>query len=83
MCPDALPLPLLPPPAVADAMPGDQASILRLAAASFFEHLSQKCEGILLVDRDARVVWISERYERYLPSLGLREPSDMIGRSSG
>ncbi|MFZ4758539.1 MAG: sigma-54 interaction domain-containing protein, partial [Burkholderiaceae bacterium] len=39
-----------------------------------------RCEGILLVDRDARVVWISERYERYLPSLGLRAPSDMIGR---
>ena len=70
-----------PPPAALDgAVPGDQAAILRLAATSFFEHLSQMCEGILVVDRDANVVWISDRYERYLPSLGLRDPSEMIGR---
>jgi transcriptional regulator with PAS, ATPase and Fis domain len=61
-------------------VPNDQESILRLAAASLFDHLSSMCEGILLVDRDARVAWISDRYERYLPSLGFRHASEILGR---
>jgi transcriptional regulator with PAS, ATPase and Fis domain len=65
---------------VSREVPNDQESILRLAAASLFEHMSAMCEGILLVDREARVIWISDRYERYLPTLGFRNSAEMLGR---
>ncbi len=59
----------------------DSDRILRQAASTFFDHLSEMCEGILLVDRNARVVWINDRYERYLQRLGFERPEDMIGRA--
>ncbi|HVL58331.1 MAG TPA: sigma 54-interacting transcriptional regulator [Burkholderiaceae bacterium] len=58
----------------------NQEAVLRLTAASFFGHLSEMCEGILVVDRDARIAWVSDRYERYLPNLGFSRPDEIIGR---
>ncbi len=58
----------------------DGNAILRIAAQSFFELLSDMCEGILVIDRRGKVVWVNERYERYLPTLGFSSPEKMIGR---
>ena len=58
----------------------DSERILRQAAATFFDHLSEMCEGIMVVDRDARLVWINDRYERYLSALGFSSPAEVLGR---
>jgi hypothetical protein len=47
-----------------------RSSILELAARSMFELFEGASEGMLLVDRDARVVWINDPYRRFLPALG-------------
>ena len=57
-----------------------QEKILELAARSMFEHFSRTAEGMLLVDREARVVWINDAYKRFLPALGFRRPEDFVGR---
>jgi hypothetical protein len=54
----------------APALPRDAQSILELAARSMFELFASASEGMLLVDRDARVVWINDQYRRFLPALG-------------
>ena len=64
----------------APALPRDAASILALAARSLFELFESASEGMLLVDRDARVVWINDQYRRFLPALGFRDEHDFIGR---
>ncbi len=53
-----------------DSLPRDAQSILELAARSMFELFASASEGMLLVDRQARVVWINEQYKRFLPALG-------------
>ena len=63
-----------------DASYYDTDKILRQAAATFFDHLSEMCEGILLVDREARLVWINDRYERYLGTLGFSSREQVLGR---
>jgi transcriptional regulator with PAS, ATPase and Fis domain len=40
----------------------DPAEIRRIAKRSLFEGLDHMCEGAIIVDRDARIVWISEKY---------------------
>ncbi|HZM35755.1 MAG TPA: sigma 54-interacting transcriptional regulator [Burkholderiales bacterium] len=57
-----------------------QEKILELAARSMFEHFSRTAEGMLLVDREARVVWINDAYKRFLPALGFARPEDFVGR---
>ncbi|GAA4408767.1 sigma-54 interaction domain-containing protein [Quisquiliibacterium transsilvanicum] len=58
----------------------DSDRILRQAASTFFDHLSEMCEGIMMVDRAGRLVWISDRYERYLTALGFSSPAEVLGR---
>ncbi len=58
----------------------DADRVLRQAAATFFAHLSEMCEGILVVDREARIVWANDRWQRYLAALGFSRPEDVIGR---
>ena len=53
-----------------DRLPRDAQSILELAARSMFDLFANASEGMLLVDRQARVVWINEQYRRFLPALG-------------
>ena len=53
-------------------LPLDGQRILELAARSMFDLFANASEGMLLVDRDARVVWINEQYKRFLPALGYR-----------
>ncbi len=43
------------------------------------ELFANASEGMLLVDRQARVVWINERYKRFLPALGFERVEDFVG----
>ncbi len=67
------------PPAIVQDLPRDAQSILELAARSMFDLFANASEGMLLVDREARVVWINDQYRRYLPALGFERESDFVG----
>ncbi|HYD55360.1 MAG TPA: sigma 54-interacting transcriptional regulator, partial [Burkholderiales bacterium] len=45
-----------------------------------FDLFSSMAQGMLLVDRDARVVWINEGYKRFLPQLGFERAEDFVGQ---
>ena len=62
-----------------DSLPRDAQSILELAARSMFELFASASEGMLLVDRQARVVWVNEQYKRFLPALGFERVEDFVG----
>src|SRR3954469_9604409 len=61
------------------SLPLDGQRILALAARSMFDLFANASEGMLLVDRDARVVWINDQYKRYLPALGFPREEDFVG----
>jgi transcriptional regulator with PAS, ATPase and Fis domain len=58
----------------------DSAGVLRLAAQSMFDTLASHALGMLVVDRDHRVVWISDGYKRFLPALGFGSETEFVGR---
>jgi transcriptional regulator with PAS, ATPase and Fis domain len=62
-----------------DSLPRDAQSILELAARSMFELFANASQGMLLVDRQARVVWVNEQYKRFLPALGFEKVEDFVG----
>ncbi len=62
-----------------DSLPRDAQSILKLAAQSLFKLFAGASEGMMLVDRQARVVWINDQYKRYLPALGFKREEDFVG----
>ena len=62
-----------------DTLPRDAQSILELAARSMFELFASASEGMMLVDRQARVVWINDQYRRFLPALGFEREEDFVG----
>ena len=75
-----MPTPAPPLPPMHDSsLPRDAASILELAARSMFDLFAGASEGMLLVDRHARVVWINDQYRRFLPALGFANEEDFIG----
>ena len=76
------PSPLEAPAAAAGlgGLPADSRGVLMLAARSMFDLFAQAALGMLVVDRQHRVVWISEGYKRFLPALGTDE-AGFIGRS--
>jgi len=55
----------------------DPAAIRRIAKKSLFEGLGQICEGAIIVDREARIVWLSDKYAA---RLNLASASQAIGR---
>jgi len=61
------------------SLPADADRVLELAARSMFDVFAQTAQGMLVVDREHRIVWISEGYKRFLPALGHAE-SDFVGR---
>ena len=61
-------------------LPKDAKSILNLAARSLFDVFANASEGMLLVDRSGRVVWINDQYRRYLPALGFAREEDFVGQ---
>jgi len=60
-------------------LPADAEGILALAAQSMRELFAHASEGMLLVDRGGRVVWINDAYRRYLPALGFAREADFVG----
>ncbi len=61
-------------------LPQDADSLLKLAAQSMFDLYAQTVQGMLVVDRAHRVVWISEGYKRFLPALGFAGAHEFVGR---
>ena len=63
----------------AAALPLDAERVLELAAKSLFDVFAHSAMGTMVVDRQHRIVWISEGYKRFLPALGHAE-QDFVGR---
>jgi transcriptional regulator with PAS, ATPase and Fis domain len=55
----------------------DPAAVRKIARKSLFEGLDRMCEGAIIVDRDARIAWISDKYAA---RLGLESPAHALGR---
>ncbi|HYW55734.1 MAG TPA: sigma 54-interacting transcriptional regulator [Polaromonas sp.] len=62
-----------------DALPRDAQSILALAARSMFHLFSTISQGMFLVDRTGRIVWVNEGYKRFLPALGFTSVDQFVG----
>ncbi len=60
-------------------LPADADGMLALAARSMFDSFARSAMGMMVVDREHRVVWISDGYKRFLPALG-RAESEFVGR---
>ena len=54
--------------------------MLELAAKSMFDAFAGTAMGSLLVDRQHRIVWISESYKQFLPGLGFASADDFVGK---
>ena len=65
---------------IAPVLPQDTDSLLKLAARSMFDLYAQTVQGMMVVDRAHRVVWISEGYKRFLPALGFAGAHEFVGR---
>lgn len=63
-----------------EALPHDTQEILELAARSMFGLFANASEGMLLVDRHGKVVWINDQYKRFLPALGFERVEDFLGQ---
>ena len=42
-----------------------------------FDHLNAQCEGTIAVNRQARIVWINDKYAE---KVGIRDPSSVLGK---
>jgi transcriptional regulator with PAS, ATPase and Fis domain len=60
-------------------LPRDAQSILELAARSMFQLFSSISQGMFLVDRTGRIVWLNEGYQRFLPALGFNSVEQVVG----
>jgi transcriptional regulator with PAS, ATPase and Fis domain len=67
-------------PGGASALPQDTHEVLRLAARSMFDQLAQAAQGMMVVDRQHRIVWISDGYKTFLPALGFDSEADFVGK---
>ena len=56
----------------------DHDAIRRIAKKSLFEGLDAMCEGAIIVDRDARIVWISEKYVARLKLAGAAQAEGRV-----
>ncbi len=66
--------------AAPSALPADADALLALAARSMFDVFARTAMGMMVVDREHRVVWISEGYKGFLPALGFAHESEFVGR---
>jgi transcriptional regulator with PAS, ATPase and Fis domain len=62
------------------ALPQSADGVLKLAAQSMFDLFAQTAMGMMVVDREHRIVWISEGYKQFLPALGFQRDSDFVGK---
>ncbi len=70
----------LPPAATPSATPlqaGEAMQLLKVATESLLGHFAEICEGAVIVDRQARIVWMNERYPK---RLGVADPAAAIGK---
>ena len=63
----------------AHGLPLDAQSILELAARSMFQLFSSISQGMFLVDRTGRIVWVNDGYKRFLPALGFSSVDQFVG----
>jgi transcriptional regulator with PAS, ATPase and Fis domain len=61
-------------------LPADADGVLKLAAQSMFDVLAHTAMGMMVVDREHRIVWISEGYKRFLPALGFDSAQAFVGK---
>jgi len=61
-------------------LPLEADAILKLAARSMFDLFASMSQGMMLVDRSGRVVWINDSYKQFLPALGIERAEDFVGR---
>jgi transcriptional regulator with PAS, ATPase and Fis domain len=61
-------------------LPQNADGLLKLAAQSMFDLYAQTVQGMMVVDRNHRVVWISEGYKRFLPALGFAGEHEFVGQ---
>ena len=54
--------------------------MLKLAAKSMFDAFASSAMGSMLVDRQHRIVWISESYKQFLPALGFDSADAFVGK---
>ncbi|MBI5255742.1 MAG: sigma 54-interacting transcriptional regulator [Burkholderiales bacterium] len=66
--------------ALSAQLPQDADSLLKLAAQTMFDLYAQTVQGMMVVDREHRIVWISEGYKRFLPALGFEAEADFVGK---
>jgi len=66
-------------PTAPPALPLDAEGILALAARSMFHLFSSISQGMFLVDRGGRIVWVNEGYRRFLPALGFSSIDQFMG----
>jgi transcriptional regulator with PAS, ATPase and Fis domain len=66
-------------PPSTQTLPRDGQAILELAARSMFQLFSSISQGMFLVDRTGRVVWLNEGYKRFLPALGFSSVDQFLG----
>jgi transcriptional regulator with PAS, ATPase and Fis domain len=62
-----------------DTLPRDGQSILALAARSMFQLFSSVSQGMFLVDRSGKIVWVNDGYQRFLPALGFSSVDQFVG----
>ncbi len=62
-----------------NTLPRDAQSILELAARSMFQLFSSVSQGMFLVNRAGRIVWINDGYKRFLPDLGFSSVDQFVG----
>ena len=55
----------------------DPAEVRKIARKSLFEGLDRMCEGAIVVDREARIAWISDKYAA---KLKLASAGDALGK---
>jgi transcriptional regulator with PAS, ATPase and Fis domain len=56
----------------------DPEAIRKIARKSLFEGLDGMCEGAIIVDREARIVWLSDKYAEHLK---LACAADAVGKA--
>ena len=67
------------PAGATGGLPQDAQGILELAARSMFHLFSNISQGMFLVDRTGRIVWVNEGYQRFLPALGFSSVDQFVG----
>ena len=67
------------PDSTPHTLPRDGEAILALAARSMFQLFSSVSQGMFLVNRSGRIVWVNEGYQCFLPDLGFSSVDQFVG----